>query len=92
MVIDYYKSDYIKFKIEKFILTIPTDIKFETFNDPKNYYGIIFKYKSYKYEIVDCLLGPRIIINGKEGECKDMPFNLGTASFLPEFITVSKIT
>lgn len=90
MLIDY-KSDMLRFKIGGFALSFPTNVKFDTFNDPENYYGIIFPSNGNRYQIVDCKLGTRIIINGKEGECKDMPFNLGTAEFLPDFVRVKKL-
>lgn len=86
-----YKSENLKFKVADFSLSFPTTVSFETFNDPENYYGIIFFHKKYKYEVLECRLGSRIIINGDMGECKDMPFNMGTAEFLPEFIKVKKI-
>lgn len=89
-MIDFTK-DSLKFKIGGFVLSFPRNVLFDTFNDPENYYGIIFPTAGYRYQVVDCKLGTRIIINGKEGECKDMPFNLGTAEFLPEFVKVNKL-
>lgn len=91
MIIDY-KSEAIKFKIGDFILFFPTNIVFETFNDPNNYYGIIFFNDKYKYQVLESKLGTRLLINSiNMGECKDMPFNNKTIHFLPDFIQVKSI-
>jgi hypothetical protein len=90
MIIDY-NTDSLNFKVGDFVLTFPTNIRFETYNVPENYYGLIFFHNNYKYDIVDCKLGTRIIINGREGDSKDMPFNLGTAEFLPDCVKVKKV-
>ena len=80
----------INFVVGEFTLTFPQNAKYEIFNDPANYYGIIFDYCGKRYQVLECMLGTRMIINGEEGECRDMPFHLGTAHFLPDFIRCVK--
>jgi hypothetical protein len=89
-MIDYRESN-LEFKVGNFMLTFPTNVVFETFNDPENYYGVIFRREEYKYEVIDCKLGTRLLINGQQGEARDIPFNLGTANLLPNFIKVKSI-
>ncbi len=86
-----YKASQLDFKVGNFILSFPTNIKFDTFNDPKNYYGIIFHYEKYKFEVMESKIGARLLINGVMGESKDLPFHEGTAHFLPDFIKVKHI-
>lgn len=76
--------------VENFVLSFPNTTRFETFNDPENYYGIIFKRDKEKYEVLDCRLGPRLLINNKDG-VKDIPFHMGTAGLLPNFIKVKLV-
>lgn len=78
----------INFKVGSFNLVFSNDIKFETFDDPENYYGIIFHHNKKKYEVIECKLGTRLIISGKEGEFQDMPFNQKTCKFLPDFVNI----
>lgn len=88
MYVDY-TNDAIKFRIGDFLLFFPTNVKFETFNYPQDYYGIIFAHNGKKFQVIECKLGTRLLINGKEGESKDLPFNNGTWGFLPDFIKIS---
>ncbi len=78
----------IYYNVGQYILKFPDNCKYEIFNDPNQYHGIIFISGKYKYQIIDCLLGTRLIINGDLGEMRDMPFNRNTMSFLPDFVTV----
>ena len=73
-------------KIGSFKLSFPVEINFETFEDPGNCYGVIFRTNEYRYQVLDSKLGTRIFVNGREGEVRDMPFNEGTARWLPECI------
>lgn len=86
MIIDY-KLHKLDFKVGGYIISFPSNIKFDTFNDPENYYGINFYHNKYKFEIIESKIGTRLLINGDLGEAKDLPFNKNTAHFLPEFIT-----
>ena len=86
-----YKANHLDFKVGDFILSFPTDIKFDTFNDPVNYYGIIFHYEKYKFEVMESKIGIRLLISGTMGESKDLPFHKGTAHFLPNFVKVKHI-
>lgn len=87
-----YKTSQLDFRVGDFILSFPTNIRFDTFNDPKNYYGIIFYYENYRFEVIESQIGTRLLINGKLGEAKDLPFSERTAHFLPSFIATNKIT
>lgn len=87
-----YTADNLQFKVGEFILSFPTNIKFETFNHPGNYYGIDFYQEKFKFEVIDSKIGTRILINGTLGESKDLPLNKGTAHFLPDFIKVKHVS
>lgn len=83
-----YTSDLLKFTIGKFTLHFSNKIYFETFNDPDNYYGITFHINGKRYQVIESKLGTRLLINGAEGEAKDIPFNDNTVGFLPDGIDV----
>jgi hypothetical protein len=91
MLMDY-TIDILEFKIGNFMLSFPNTIRFDTFNNPGDYYGIDFYYEKYKFEVLDSRIGTRLLINGSIGEAKDLPFNKGTAHFLPDFVKVKQIT
>ena len=58
----------------------------------KDYRGIQFVYESVKYDVLDNIhMGERIIISEGEGCFRDMPFHLGTASFLPACVKTVKL-
>lgn len=86
-----YRSGAVKFKVGDFILFFPTSIKFETFNDPENYYGIIFFQDKCKYQVLESKIGIRLLINGSDGTAKDLPFHDGTSHFLPDFVKIKNI-
>lgn len=77
--------------IGDYILSLPCEVKFETFNDPNNCYGIVFTHHKTKFQVVHSKLGTRLLINGGEGDVRDLPFNLDTAYFLPDFVTVDRV-
>ncbi len=87
MIIDY-SANQLQFKVGNYILSFPSNIKFDTFNDPTNYYGITFYYDNSAFEVIESKLGTRLLIKGKMGELKDLPFNKETAHFLPDFISL----
>lgn len=66
------------------------DIEHETFSCKDNN-GVTFIKDGYRYQVVDCLLGVRLIINSNTeyGFLKDMPFHKGTWEFLPAEVRVS---
>lgn len=87
MLIDY-KTESIKFKVGEFVLFFSTNVLFETFNDPKNFYGVVFFYDKHRFEVMESAIGTRLLISGQNGESRDLPFHLGTAHLLPDFIKV----
>jgi len=86
-----FKKPKLDFKIGSYIISFPSNIKFDTFNDPDNYYGINFYQDKYRFEIIASKIGTRLLITGKMGEAKDLPFNKGTLHFLPDFVQAQHI-
>lgn len=69
-------------------LQFPDDFPVKVFHSEHNQ-GISFDLPPLRYEIISSPLGIRLLINGAEGEMRDLPFHPGTFHFLPDFIEVS---
>lgn len=69
-------------------LTFPQDLKLET-HECADYRGVIFVVDDVKFDVLENVhLGPRILISEGVGWVRDMPFNPGTARFLPACVRV----
>lgn len=79
-------------RIGKYLFIFPESLKYEIINEPGDYYGVIFYDGKYKYQVLDCKLGYRLLINGEEGEYRDLPFHNGTTHFLPDCIQIEFLT
>jgi hypothetical protein len=80
----------LEYKIGSFLISMPPELKVQAF-DEEDYRGIIFYYERYRYEVLKSRLGTRLLINGREGEMRDIPFNMKTANMLPDFVKVEII-
>lgn len=79
------------YDFQDFSIDLTNAIEAETFDNVKDYYGVIFKSvtEKFKYQIIhNLLMGYRIYIYG-EGHLRDMPFHRGTQWFLPEEIKIT---
>ena len=79
-------------QLSSYTFQLPDD-KRADFIEEKDLKGFAFYDSEYKYEVLDCILGMRLLINSYPeyaGYCRDIPFNLNTAMFLPDFIIVNK--
>lgn len=81
----------IQFKFGDFIVSFKSeDIEYETYDDP-SYYGIVFKDKEAKYDLVHHRFDwTRMVINYSDGSYKDLPFHEGTFRFLPSCVKVER--
>lgn len=72
-------------RVGTFLLSFDREVKHETHADEHSH-GITFFASGKRYEVVECLLGTRLIINStvEFGHLQDMPFHEGTATFLPD--------
>lgn len=79
-----------KLQIDRFVLEFDDSVKHERF-ECEDYRGVKFFENGYRYEILDCLLGIRLIVNHDDqlGFFKDMPFHEGTWGLLPSAVRVS---
>lgn len=79
-------------RIGRFMLSFDKDLRFETYDSPGNYYGVIFfTSDGSRFDVLDGLMGERLLLNYPDGTSKDMPFHLGTASFLPGGVGVREV-
>jgi hypothetical protein len=84
-------KEYNMYVLDKYLITYPVGLKVETYSC-KDYYGIMFFTKDYKYDVChNYLMGDRLIINPTAGGFQDIPFKPATFGFLPEGITVKEI-
>jgi len=79
-----------EYKIGRFILTFPDDIGYYICNDESGE-GIRFHIDGKRYEMLNSLLGMRLLINWDEFSWKDIPFHEGTTYILPDIIEVKCI-
>lgn len=82
-----------KIKISNYTFHFPSDLKIETFETPGSNYGVNFKTSQYRYEIIYCALGLRLLVNSSDPTnflCRDLPLNDNTVGLLPDCIKVIK--
>lgn len=79
-------------RVGTFLLSFDTNITHQTHADEHSH-GISFFASGKKYEVVECLLGTRLIINStvEFGHLQDMPFHEGTSELLPSGIRTRRI-
>ena len=74
--------------VGKFQITFDPRLGFDVYDSSPDYYGIKFTQDGNTYDVTCHIhLGERLVISGKIS--RDMPFHLGTASFLPKGVEVS---
>ena len=78
-----------KITIGVFVLELPADLAFETF-EAQDFHGISFVVDRVQYDVLhNRVLGERLLIVEAPGHLKDIPFHMGTVSFLPRTVQVS---
>lgn len=78
--------------IGDYVLRFPDTTAYETFSC-KDYYGVTFTAGRAKYDVLhNHLMGERLNISEGPGCLKDIPFHLGTATFLPPEVTVERVS
>ncbi len=78
-------------RVGHYQFSFPDDLKIEII-DEKDIQGVACSDQKNKYQILDCLLGLRLLINGIDDySCRDMPLNDGTIYFLPKFVKIEKL-
>ncbi len=79
----------IEIELQNFIFIFPDNIKFEIFNIPGSYSGFNICDQKYEYELIDGLMGLRLLITSVDPnttDTRDLPFHDGTKHFLPDFV------
>lgn len=83
---------YNVYVLDKWLVNYPTNIEAETFAYEPDYYGIIFFIDKIRYELIhNRHLGSRILINGSDGSCRDIPLNNSSISILPPIIEMKEV-
>jgi len=79
------------YTFNEYLIEFDPNTNFSIF-DEGEFRGIHFTHGTMKYEVLNCVLGERLLINCSETYySKDLPFNLSTAHFLPLFVKVRKL-
>ena len=75
----------------EYLITYDASIKVEMFSE-KDYHGIYFFMEDGQYQLINNFhMGPRMIINLKNGYNHDIPFKPATFSFLPPGVTACEM-
>jgi|SRR5579885_1211584 len=84
-------SRYEIYVLGNYLISYDPNIKIEKYSC-ESYYGIMFYMEDGRYDLCNnFLLGPRIIINKKDGSWNDIPFKPATFGFLPEGVSANEV-
>lgn len=78
------------YEFNDYIIEFPEDAHHEIY-DEGWCRGIKFFKDTWRFDVLNSIIGERLLINCVQTyHNRDIPFNLSTASFLPDYVKVSK--